>query len=73
MARTICYIFVCAALAGCSPFLEYQHRSDPRIANDGYDLLCGGLYKGWTHLEVSGAVCKDIRADETIQLRLRVK
>lgn len=42
-------------LTGCQPFVEYEHLSDPRIANDGYDLVCGGAQ--YKHTSV--AVCQN--------------
>ena len=31
---------------GCTPYASYTHLSDPRIAGDGYDLVCaGGIYR----------------------------
>ena len=49
-----------SALAGCAPYVEYQHLSDPRIANDGYDLACVGLSHDKSGLSVSGGVCSNL-------------
>ena len=33
-------------LTGCTPYASYTHLSDPRVAGDGYDLVCaGGIYR----------------------------
>ena len=44
-------------LSGCTA--SYKHLSDPRIANDGYDLICGGVELG-NHLTASIDACKNI-------------
>ena len=54
--RFLKYLVISFLLSGCSPFVEYEHLSDPRIANDGYDLLCAG---GETSL-VSVSVCQNV-------------
>ena len=37
-------ILVLLLLCGCTT--SYKHLSDPRIQNDGYDLICGGVEVG---------------------------
>ena len=33
-------------ITACTPYASYTHLSDPRIAGDGYDLICaGGIYR----------------------------
>lgn len=33
-------------ISGCTPYASYTHLSDPRIAGDGYDLVCaGGIFR----------------------------
>jgi hypothetical protein len=54
-------------LSGCSPYVGYTHLSDPRVENDGYDLVCGGAKIRKT-LEVSAAVCGDLRGDEYVKI-----
>ena len=42
-------------LAGC--VTSYQHLSDPRIAGDGYDLVCGGIEHDVRGLRLRGDIC----------------
>lgn len=56
----------------CAPYVGYTHMSDPRIANDGYDLVCVGGEKGERFL-IDTAVCKDIRGGEMIKVDVRYK
>ena len=37
-------ILILLLLSGCTT--SYKHLSDPRIENDGYDLICGGVEVG---------------------------
>ena len=46
-----------STLAGCAPYLEYEHLSDPRLNNDGYDLVCAGLSHDYKGLSISGGIC----------------
>lgn len=40
------FLWVLLAISGCTPYASYTHLSDPRIAGDGYDLVCaGGIYR----------------------------
>ena len=50
--RFLRYLIVSLLLAGCSPFVEYEHLSDPRIANDGYDLGCVGGQSEWASVGI---------------------
>ncbi len=54
-------------LVGCAPYVGYTHLSDPRINGDGYDLVCGGG-KTKKNLDMSMAVCKNMRGGEFIRL-----
>ena len=29
-------------LSGCTPFIGYEHLSQPNVKGDGYDLICVG-------------------------------
>jgi hypothetical protein len=45
--------------------------SDPRIKNDGYDLVCvGGEAK--KKLSIDTALCKDIRGGEMIKVDVKL-
>ena len=46
-------------LSGCQPFLMYEHISDPRVANDGYDFACAGLELEHGMLTVTAAACEN--------------
>lgn len=45
-------------MTGC--VTSYQHLSDPRIANDGYDLLCGGVETQALGLDLRGDLCQNV-------------
>ena len=53
---------VALTLAGCGAHTtsSYRHLSDPRIANDGYDLICQGLEVREDRLEASVDICGNI-------------
>jgi hypothetical protein len=52
-------------LTGCTPFVGYSHLSMPNVADDGYDLLCGGFEyeRGWLVADV--AVCENMNVNHT--------
>lgn len=59
-------------LSGCAPYVGYTHLSDPRIKDDGYDLICvGGETK--EKLSIDTAVCKDVRGGEMVKVDVRYK
>ncbi len=66
MNITVVVIFLLFILAGCAPYVGYTHLSDPRIGDDGYDLVCGGLKADKT-VELSAAVCKNLHGGEYIK------
>lgn len=45
-------------LSGC--VTSYQHFSDPRRENDGYDFICGGVEREHENLRIRGDVCQNI-------------
>ena len=53
-------IILALILSGCAPYVEYQHFSDPKVANDGYDLACAGLSHNKSGLSVSGGICHNL-------------
>jgi hypothetical protein len=50
-------VLVLVLLSGCTT--SYRHLSDPRVSNDGYDLVCGGVEHG-QKLMVSADVCHNL-------------
>lgn len=54
-------------LSGCT-HIEYEHLSDPRISNDGYDLVCVGRGDN-----VSLAICKNLNGGEAIKFNVRLE
>lgn len=36
---------------------SYQHQSDPRINNDGYDFICAGVEQDIKAIRLRGDVC----------------
>lgn len=59
MMKSLTFV-VLMLLSGCAPFVSYDHMSDPRIANDGFDLVCGGAQVDAVGLEWHAGVCKDL-------------
>ena len=55
-------------LSGCTA--SYKHLSDPRVANDGYDLVCGGVELG-KNITASIDLCKNIHGGEFIHAELK--
>ena len=49
-------ILILLFLSGCAPYVGYTHLSDPRIANDGYDLVCTGVKGEY----ISTGICKNL-------------
>jgi|25BtaG_2_1085352.scaffolds.fasta_scaffold00498_13 hypothetical protein len=58
-------------VSGCAPLLEYEHLSDPRIDNDGIDLICVGG-EGGDRVTVSTGVCKNLHGGEYVKVNVRV-
>jgi len=52
-------------LGGCTPFLGYEHLSQPNVEDDGYDLVCGGVEveKGMFRGDV--AICENLSYNQT--------
>ena len=58
-------------LPGC--VASYQHLSDPRVANDGFDFLCGGVkHDVGARVRIRADVCKNVapRGGEKIHASL---
>lgn len=47
-------------LTGC--VVSYQHQSDPRIENDGYNFVCGGVEHNISKIRLRGDVCHNFAA-----------
>lgn len=59
-------------MASCAPFVEYEHLSDPRIKNDGYDLICaGGEHE--SRLSVSASLCHNLAPNRGEFVKINVK
>ena len=59
-------------LCGCAPYVGYTHISDPRIANDGYDLICGGTEQDISELNTDLAICQNVRGGTYIKAEFKV-
>jgi hypothetical protein len=57
---------------GLQPVLSYQHQSDPRISNDGYDLACAGLEVG-DRWRIRGDICENFAPADTTPVRISVE
>jgi len=57
-------------ITGCAsttPYLETKHMSVPTIANDGYDLGCGGI-KYYGRINMKAGACQNIRGGTLIEV-----
>ena len=53
-------IWIGLQMIGCTPYAEYRHMSDPRVSDDGFDLVCGGAQHATDGLEIHAGLCKDV-------------
>lgn len=65
-------------LSGCAtPFVAYQHTSNPEVGNDGLDLVCVGGEFERGKLTASGAGCQNVAAHGgqyiNVEVRVRLK
>lgn len=61
-------IAVGVALVGCAPvqpFAEYEHLSQPNVADDGYDLGCLGVETNYDRVRLSAAACENFARGST--------
>ena len=56
--KLISLVTLVACLQGC--VASYQHLSDPRIEDDGYDLLCAGIETDYKSLSFRGDLCSNV-------------
>ena len=63
------------ALTGCElqPVFSYQHQSDPRIANDGYDFVCAGVETNLNNFRLRTDACKDLSGFKKEAMRASVE
>ena len=47
-------------LSGCTPFVGYEHLSQPNVSNDGYDLICGGVELQKGRYRADAAICENL-------------
>ena len=66
---TIILCLICTY--GCSPFVEYEHLSDPRVVDDGYDLFCGGLELEYREVRAGGGICQNLHGGQFVKLNVR--
>lgn len=53
-------ILILLLLTGCSPFVEYEHLSQPDVSNDGYDLACLGISTQKNSFTADIAACENV-------------
>ena len=58
-------------LTACSPFVEYEHLSDPRVRGDGYDLFCGGMELEYREVRAGGGICQNLHGGQFVKLNVR--
>ena len=52
-------------LSGCTPFIGYEHLSQPNVSNDGYDLICGGVELQKGRYRADAAICENLHIPGT--------
>jgi len=52
-------------MAGCTPFVAYEHLSQPNVNDDGYDLGCFGVEHDRGRLGLEGAICENFANSHT--------
>ena len=66
--RAIRLLAAVAIMSSCTPFVSYQHLSDPNIGDVGYDLACLGGKKRSDRLLVSTAWCKNLYGGSIVNI-----
>lgn len=61
---------VMSCLMGCAPYVGYTHLSQPNVANDGYDFVCGGVELTKGRVQLDGAVCENMAASRGTYARI---
>ena len=64
-------LLAASLLSGC--VASYQHQSDPRIAGDGYDLICLGAEHDQAYIRVRGDICGNVAPNGGEVFRLSVE
>ena len=67
----ILFIIILILLTGC--VASYQHQSDPRINNDGYNLICGGIERDIDSIRIRGDVCHNLARNRGEVIRVAVE
>lgn len=65
------FITILFLLSGC--VASYQHQSDPRISNDGYDLICGGVEHDINSIRLRGDICHNLARNRGEMIRIAVE
>ena len=50
-------------LTGCTPFIGYEHLSQPNVKGDGYDLICLGVEAERGRFRGDLAMCENIASN----------
>jgi hypothetical protein len=50
--------------SGCTPFVSYQHLSDPQVSDDGYDMGCMGLKHYEGRFTAKASACHDVHRSD---------
>ena len=66
--RLLAWCVAFSIMSSCTPFVSYQHLSDPNIGDVGYDLACLGGKKRSDRLLVSTAWCKNKHGGSIVNL-----
>ncbi len=57
-------------LSGCSVYLAAEHKSDPGIERDGWDMGCAGGKLRREGLTAKAGYCKDVRGGGMAEARI---
>jgi len=67
----ILIVGILAALSGCTPYLAYDHASDPGIRGDGWDLACiGGKAYIDSRMTAKAGWCQNVRGGNMAEIRV---
>lgn len=72
--KAVTMIALAILFAGCSftPYVSYQHLSQPDVKGDGYDLGCVGAERSEGRYRIDGGVCQNIRGGTFARVDARV-
>ena len=53
-------LLILLLLSGCTPFIGYEHLSQPNVNDDGYDLICAGAEVEKGRFRGDASICENL-------------